>query len=100
VFLVIYSSGNRIDIDYNGSGRPHSLRLLAPGAAQPVFLLSQITYCPFGVVSGWTWGIGANPSNTYAGLRRKSRLLSARLSRKKRRDPDPALRRSWTYDRS
>ena len=65
VSSVTYPSGNRIDVDYNSSGRPHSLRLVAPGAAQPVFLLSEITYRPFGAVSGWTWGIGTNPSNTY-----------------------------------
>ncbi|MCS0583367.1 DUF6531 domain-containing protein [Massilia pinisoli] len=65
VSSVTYPSGNRIDIDYDSSGRPHSLRLLAPGAAQPVFLLSEISYRPFGAVSGWTWGIGTNQSNTY-----------------------------------
>jgi RHS repeat-associated protein len=65
VSSVTYPSGSRINIDYDSSGRPHSLRLLAPGAAQPVFLLSEITYRPFGAVSGWTWGDGASQSSTY-----------------------------------
>lgn len=66
VSSVTYPSGNRINIEYDGNGRPNSLRLLASGAAQPIILLSEIAYRPFGVVSGWTWGDGTNPSNRYA----------------------------------
>lgn len=65
VSTVTYPSGNRINIEYDGNGRPNSLRLLASGAVQPIILLSEITYRPFGVVSDWTWGDGTNPSNRY-----------------------------------
>jgi YD repeat-containing protein len=63
---VTYPSGNRIDIGYDSSGRPNTLRLLARGVAQPVFLLRGIVYRPFGAVNGWAWGDGTAQPSAYA----------------------------------
>jgi len=65
VSSVTYPSGNRIDLNYDSSGRPNGLRLLAPGAVLPVVLLSRITYRPFAAVSGWIWGEGTRRTDTY-----------------------------------
>lgn len=56
VASLTYPSGNRIDIAYDGAGRPSSLTLLAADGTTSAPLLTQISYRPFGAVSGWTWG--------------------------------------------
>jgi RHS repeat-associated protein len=56
VASLTYPSGNRIDIAYDGVGRPSSLTLLTADGTTSAPLLTQISYRPFGAVSGWTWG--------------------------------------------
>jgi YD repeat-containing protein len=62
VASLTYPSGNRIDIAYDGAGRPSSLTLLAADGTISAPLLTQISYRPFGAVSGWTWGNSTSAS--------------------------------------
>lgn len=66
VTSITYPSGNTIETEYGNDGRPSKLKLISPGAAAAKVILSEITYSPFGRVSGWEWGNGtAARSNSY-----------------------------------
>ncbi|UOD27739.1 RHS repeat protein [Massilia violaceinigra] len=52
---MTYPSGNRIDVTYDGNGKPSSLGLTRPNAARTT-ILSDITYQPFGAARSWLWG--------------------------------------------
>lgn len=56
VTSMTYPSGNRIEIGYGVHGKAISLALVAPDAASPTMILSNIEYAPLGAVQGWTWG--------------------------------------------
>lgn len=56
VTSMTYPSGNRILIGYNADGRAASLSLVAPNAATPAAVLSNIGYTALGDVERWNWG--------------------------------------------
>ncbi|MDL2357604.1 MAG: RHS repeat-associated core domain-containing protein, partial [Pseudomonadota bacterium] len=68
---------NRIDITYGSDGRANSLALAAPGA-NPVPILGDIRYLPFGAVRGWTWGNSttASPNIYQRGFDTDGRIVS------------------------
>lgn len=62
VTSMTYPSGNRIAIAYNADGRAAGLSLIAPNAATPTAILSNIGYTAMGDVERWNWGDAARPN--------------------------------------
>lgn len=77
VTSMTYPSGNRVDITYGSDGRALSLAVTAPGA-NPVAILADIRYRPFGAVRGWTWGNSstASPNIYQRGFDADGRIVS------------------------
>jgi RHS repeat-associated protein len=58
---IVLPSGTTVLYGYNSNGQVSSVSLSSPSTT----ILSNITYDPFGPVTGWTWGNATTASRTF-----------------------------------
>jgi RHS repeat-associated protein len=59
---ILLPSGKTIQYGYNANGQVTSVTLLG---TPNVTILSNVTYDPFGPITGWTWGNGNTATRSY-----------------------------------
>jgi YD repeat-containing protein len=59
---MVLPSGRTLQYGYNSNGQVTSITLLGTPNAT---ILSNVTYDPFGPVTGWTWGNGTTTTRTF-----------------------------------
>jgi RHS repeat-associated protein len=58
---IVLPSGTTVLYGYNSNGQVSSVSLSSPSTT----ILSNITYDPFGPITGWTWGNSTSASRTF-----------------------------------
>ncbi|MCB9654303.1 MAG: RHS repeat protein [Deltaproteobacteria bacterium] len=76
VLRMTYPSGMVVSLTRDLSGRCRSISALLPGGSSPVPVLSEVTYMPFGPMSGYLLPGGQRHTRTYDALYRPTEILT------------------------